>query len=254
MLCVEWSFTRPVPAEVTFEEGYMRARQVMARPVHTVSADASVYEAAQVLLNASISAAPVVDADGKMIGIVSEADLMYRTEIGTVPGKSWLTRLLADDAVMARDYIRAHSHRVADVMTKNVVTAEERTSLGDIAALMQRHRVKRVPILREGRIVGIVSRGNLLQGLLAREPSEPENSIDDDKLRSVVVAELIKHGWASSLMPTNVVAENGIVHLWGYANSTAVKDAHRIAAENGPGVKRVENHMNILPPEMHFGI
>lgn len=232
----------------------MHARQVMTRPVHTVPADASVYEAAQVLLNAGISAAPVVDADGKMLGIVSEADLMYRTEIGTVPGKSWLQRLLTDDAVTARDYVRAHSHRVADVMTKNVVTAEERTSLGDIAALMQRHRVKRLPILRDGRIVGIVSRGNLLQGLLAREPSEPDSPADDDKLRSVVVAELAKHGWASSFQPTNVVAENGIVHLWGYVASTAVKDAHRIAAENVRGVKRVENHMNVLPPEVRFGI
>lgn len=232
----------------------MRARQVMTRPVHTVPADASVYEAAQVLLNAGISATPVVDADGKMLGIVSEADLMYRTEIGTVPGKSWLARLLADDAVMARDYIRAHSHRVADVMTKNVVTAEEGTSLGDIAALMQRHRVKRIPILRDGRIVGIVSRGNLLQGLLAREPSASDSPADDDRLRSVVVAELAKRGWASSLQPTNVVAENGIVHLWGYVGSSAVKDAHRIAAENVRGVKRVENHMNILPHEVHFGI
>ena len=112
----------------------MRAKQVMSRLVHTVAADASVYDAAQVLLNSGVSAAPVVDADGSMIGIVSEADLMYRTEIGTVPGKSWLQRLLADDAKMARDYIRSHSHRVADVMTKNVVTAEEATPLRDIAA------------------------------------------------------------------------------------------------------------------------
>lgn len=232
----------------------MRARQVMTRPVHIVAADASVYDAAQVLLNAGISAAPVIDADGKMLGIVSEADLMYRTEIGTVPGKSWLQRLLVDDAVMARDYIRAHSHRVADVMTKNVVTAEEHTSLGDIATLMQRHRVKRIPILREGRVVGVVSRANLLQGLLAREPLELQSAPSDDKLRSVVEAELAKHGWASSSHPPNVVTDNGIVHLWGYVSSTAVKDAHRIAAENVPGVKRVENHMNILPPEVRFGI
>lgn len=232
----------------------MRAKQVMTRPIHMVAADASVYDAAQVLLNAGVSAAPVVDADGKMLGIVSEADLMFRTEIGTVPGKSWLQRLLADEAALARDYIRAHSHRVADVMTKNVVTAEEQTSLADIAALMQRHRVKRIPILREGRIVGIVSRANLIQGLLAREPSESESSAGDDKLRSVVEAELARHGWASSSLPASVVAENGIVHLWGYVSSTAVKDAHRIAAENVPGVKRVENHMNILPPEVHFGI
>src|SRR5271170_6258508 len=124
-----------VSRRARFEEGSMRAKQVMSTRVHTIAADASVYDAAQVLLNAGVSAVPVVDADGRMIGIVSEADLMYRTEIGTVPGKSWLQRLLADNVMLARDYIRSHSHRVADVMTKNVVTAGEETSLSDIAAL-----------------------------------------------------------------------------------------------------------------------
>ena len=167
----------------------MRAKQVMSRLVHTVAAEASVYDAAQVLLNAGISAATVVDADGSMIGIVSEADLMYRTEIGTVPGKSWLQRLLADDAKMACDYVRSHSHRVADVMTKNVVTAEEATPLRDIAALMQRHRLKRIPILRDGKIVGVVSRANLLQGLLAREPSPSGDIAADEALRTAVAAD-----------------------------------------------------------------
>jgi CBS domain-containing protein len=231
----------------------MRAKQVMSRLVHTVAADASVYHAAQVLLNAAISAAPVVDADGRMIGIVSEADLMYRTEIGTVPGKSWLQRLLANKAMLARDYIRSHSHRVADVMTKNVVTADEATSLDDIAALMQRHRLKRIPILRGGRIVGIISRANLLQGLLAREPLPSADVAADETLRNSVTSELAHHGWTSN-QPASVVAENGTVHLWGYVDSGAVRDAYRIAAENVRGVKRVENHMEILPPEMRFGI
>jgi CBS domain-containing protein len=231
----------------------MRAQQVMSRPVHTISADVSVYDAAQVLLNAGVSAAPVVDSDGKMVGIVSEADLMYRPEIGTVPGKSWLQRLLSDDPTKARGYIRCYSHRVADVMTKNVVTADQRTPLRDIAALMQRHRVKRIPILRDGKIVGIVSRANLLQGLLARELSPCEDIAADETIRCSVTAEIARHGWASSL-PTNVVAENGIVHLWGYVDSDSVKDAYRIAAENVRGVKRVENHMNVVPPEVRFGI
>jgi CBS domain-containing protein len=232
----------------------MRAKQVMTRTVHTVAADASVYEAARVLLNAGISAAPVVDAGGKMLGIVSEADLMNRPEIGTAPGKSWLQRLLADDAAKAQDFIQSHSQRVADVMTKDVVTAEERTPLGDIAALMQRHDVKRIPILRDGKLIGIVSRTNLLQGLLAREPERDEGSPGDDKLRADVLAELAKHGWASHFQSTNVVAENGVVHLWGNASSDTVKDAYRIAVENVPGVKRVENHMSVLPPEVRFDI
>ncbi len=231
----------------------MRAKQVMTRQVHAVTADASVYDAAQVLLNAGISAAPVVDADGTLIGIVSEADLMYRSEIGTVPGKSWLQRLLSDDAVLAKDYIRAHSHRVADVMTRNLVTASEHATLGEIATLMQRHRVKRIPIARDGKVVGIVSRANLLQGLLAREPASSEDLATNEAVRAQVTSELARHGWAAS-QTTCVVADNGIVHLWGYVNSDAVRDAYRIAAENVRGVKRVENHMRILPPETRMGI
>jgi CBS domain-containing protein len=241
---------RPFPPG-KLEEGCMRAKQVMSKPVHVVAAGASVYDAAQVLLNAGVSAAPVVDPGGRMVGIVSEADLMHRPEIGTVPGKSWLQRLLADNAVTARDYIHSHSHRVADVMTQNVVTADERTSLADIAALMQRHRVKRIPILRDGKIVGIVSRANLLQGLLAREPSPSKDIAADETLRSLVTTELARHGWAVS-QSAGVVAENGVVHLWGHVDSDTVKDACQVAAEAVRGVKRVENHMDVLPPELRF--
>ncbi|OFX06612.1 MAG: hypothetical protein A3D94_00745 [Alphaproteobacteria bacterium RIFCSPHIGHO2_12_FULL_66_14] len=231
----------------------MRAKQVMSRQVHTVAADASVYDAAQVLLNAGISAAPVVDADGTLIGIVSEADLMYRAEIGTAPGKSWLQRLLSDDAILANDYIRAHSHRVADVMTRNLVTADELATLGEIATLMQRHRVKRIPIVRDRKVVGIVSRANLLQGLLAREKASPEDQAANETVRALVTSELARHGWATS-QTSCVVADNGVVHLWGFVNSDAVRDAYRIAAENVRGVKRVENHMEILPPEARMGV
>jgi len=231
----------------------MRAKQVMTRQIHSLAADASVYEAAQVMLNAGISAAPVVDVDGTLIGIVSEADLMYRSEIGTAPGKSWLQRLLSDDAVLANDYIRAHSHRVADVMTKNLVTADEGATLGEIATLMQRHRVKRIPIVRDGKVVGIVSRANLLHGLLAREPASSEDPTGNEKVRSLVTSELARHGWATN-QTACVVAESGVVHLWGFVNSDAVRDAYRIAAENVRGVKRVENHMKVLPPEARLGV
>ena len=230
----------------------MRADMLMSRDVVTVAADASVYDASMILLNAGISAAPVVDAGGKMIGIVSEADLMHRPEIGTVPKKSWLERLLADNAVLAKDFVRSHSHRVADVMTKDVVTAGPRTSLSEIAALMQRHKIKRLPIVDGDQIVGIVSRANLLQGLLVREPLDAE-APPNEKLRSAVIGALCKRGWASS-GTANVVAENGVVHLWGCVDSPDVKKAYQVAAENVHGVRRVKNHMMILPPEVHYGI
>ena len=225
----------------------MYAMKVMTRPVVTIPADATVYAAADILLGARISAAPVIDADGKMIGIVSEADLMNRPEAGTVPAKSWLQRLLAPETVLARDYLRSHSHHVADVMTRDVVTAEERTDLKDIAGLMQSKGVKRVPIVRDGKVVGIVSRANLLQGLLARASRPTGSAAPDDNLRDRVNEELDRHSWASDV--SNVVVENGAVHLWGQTFSPTARDAVRVAVENVPGVSRVVNNIVVLPVE-----
>jgi CBS domain-containing protein len=227
----------------------MHASQAMTRPVVTVSADATVFAAADILLGSRISAAPVVDADGKVVGIVSEADLMNRPEVGTVPAKSWLQRLLADNAFLARDYIRSHSHRVADVMTKEVITATEHTQLAEIAKLMERHHIKRVPIVRDGKVVGIVSRANLLQGLLAREP-HPADGANDEQIRAAVSAELAKHPWSSDV--TNVVVDQGVVHLWGNVGSAPSREAVRVAAENVPGVRRVVNNVVMIPSDIYL--
>lgn len=219
----------------------MRASQAMTHPVVTVPADATVFAAAEILLGSRISAAPVVDADGKLIGIVSEADLMNRPEAGTIPAKSWLQRLLSDESHLARVYVRSHSHRVADVMTREVVTVGEHASLPEIAGLLLRHHIKRVPVVHDGRVIGIVSRANLLQGLLARQPHPKESPADDARIRTEVCAELAKQPWSFGI--TNVVVDDGVVHLWGNVASTLAKDAVRVAAENVGGVRRVVNNI-----------
>lgn len=230
----------------------MQAMKVMTRTVVTVPADATVWAAADILLGARVSAAPVVDADGRMLGIVSEADLLNRPELGTVPARSWLQRLLTDESVLARDYLRSHSHRVADVMTRQVVSVEERTGLKEIAALMQKHRIKRVPVVRDGKVVGIVSRANLLQGLLSREPQPSGTPAGDETLRTRVVAALASQAWGEGV--SNVVVENGVVHVWGNVASPAVREAVRVAAENVPGVQRVVNKVVVLPRDaLMFG-
>lgn len=230
----------------------MRALQVMTRPVVTVPADATVFAAADILLGSRVSAAPVIDPGGKLVGIVSEADLMNRPETGTVPSKSWLQRLLADDGRLARDYVRSHSHHVADVMTRDVITAKERTEIADIAALMQRHHIKRVPIVRDGKVIGIVSRANLLQGLLARESQPAEGLASDESVRAKVTAELARHSWGSGV--TNIVVDKGVVHLWGHVTAAASKDALRVAAENVAGVRRVANNVVVLPADIYLGV
>ncbi|WP_422002723.1 CBS domain-containing protein [Reyranella sp.] len=223
----------------------MNASQVMSQPVVTIPADATVYAAADILLGARVSGAPVIDPDGSLVGVVSEADLMNRPEIGTVPSRSWLQRLLADDSTTALDYVRSHSHHVADIMTRNVFTAAEDTPLAAIAALMKKHNIKRVPILREGKVVGVVSRANLLQGLLAREPRRDGGAPADDVLRARVAAELRRHSWSDGV--SNVVVDGGVVHLWGQVAAATAKDAVRIAIENVEGVTRVVNNIVVTP-------
>jgi len=234
-------------------EDAMRARQVMTRPVVTIPADATVYAAAEILLGSRISGAPVVDADGTMVGIVSEIDLMSRPEIGTVPSKSLIQRLLGDEEIRARDYIRSHSHHVADVMTRDVVTAAENADLREIARLMQRHRVRRIPIVRDGKLVGIVSRASLLQGLLSREPFPVEGEISDERIRDGVSSELEKQGWARRA-DASVVVDHGVVHLWGHVEGAPMKEAMTIAAENVPGVRRVVNNLAIMPASVMFRV
>jgi CBS-domain-containing membrane protein len=137
-------------------------------------------------------------------------------------------------------------------MTRKVVTAEEHTPLQDVALLMQRHGVKRLPVMRDGKVVGIVSRANLLQGLLAREPFPAASSLDDDQIRDKIYKELTAHSWAANI--SNIVVDNGVVSLWGHVASAPAKEAVRAAVENVAGVQRVVNNVVIMAREVYYGI
>jgi len=210
----------------------MRAKDIMTQNIVCLEQTASIFDAAELMIGAGVSALPVVDAKGKMIGIVTEADLMRRGEIGTTTRESWLARLLADRDASAREYVRSHSRRVTEVMTREVVTAEEDMPLRQLVNLMEKHGIKRIPIVKDARLVGIVSRANILQALLSREPGEPMGHPSDEELRRAVVAELERHGWTSN-WPTNVFANSGVVHLWGFVPGDEIRQAYRVAAENG---------------------
>lgn len=231
----------------------MRAAQVMSPGILTIPADASVFDAAEQLVSAGVSAMPVVDGTGRVVGIVSEADLMRRAEIGTEPRKSWLQRFFAEDATTAAEYVSFHARRVRDVMTKPVVTVPEDAPLGEVADLMAKHKVKRLPVLRGEVVVGVVSRSNLLQALLSRGPEVTASCASDDEIRREVEAVVAKQPWASP-WPANVVVNGGVVHLWGMVPSDAASKAYRVAAENVPGVKKVKNHLRRMPAAVGMGV
>lgn len=219
----------------------MQAQDVMVYPVITVAPTATVRDAAALMLERHVSALPVVDAAGKLVGILSEGDLMRRVETGTERRKSWWLRLFTVEAAAATEYAKAHARSVADVMSTRVITATPETRLHEIATLLEKHRIKRVPIVWNGEIVGIVSRANLVQALAtARQPMAAEAT--DTEIRKRIMAELGDQPWADTLL-INVTVKDGVVDLWGITRSDAEKTAIRVAAETTPGVKSVNDNL-----------
>jgi CBS domain-containing protein len=219
----------------------MKACDVMVSPVITVKPSTTVKEVAELLLERRISAVPVLDDKGKLIGIVSEGDLMRRAEIGTERRRSWWLRVLTGDNALASDYVKAHARTVTDVMTRNPITASPDTPLHEIATLLEKRAIKRVPIVRDGELVGIVSRANLLQGL-ASSGKAPDLALSDSAIRERILANLNNQPWAHTLL-LNVTVNAGVVDLWGIAGSDAERKAIRVAAESTPGVTAVNDHL-----------
>jgi CBS domain-containing protein len=228
----------------------MRAKDVMTTNVISVGPDTDVRTVARRLIERRISAVPVVDHEDRILGIVSEGDLMRRPESDTERHPSWWLALLAMPEEKARDYLKSHGLTAKDLMSRDVVTVAEDTPLVEIATLLERHRIKRVPVVREGKIVGIVSRANLLHGLVAREAA-PAATQDDAAIRQHVIDNAKKAGIDEGYI--NVVVAGGIVHIWGLVDSDAEKEAVRVAAETAPGVSAVENNVGVLSSPMQRG-
>ena len=225
----------------------MRAMDVMTSKVITVDENASVTTVAKLLAERGISAVPVVDSENRVIGMVSEGDLLHRAETGTERRQSWWLEMMASTNRLAGDYIKSHSGNVKDVMTRDVLSVTETTSVADIAILLETNRIKRVPVLRDGKLVGIVSRANLVRAL-AMTVNEPTSSTeaDDRTIRDNLLAELKAQRWAE-VAPANITVKDGVVHLWSSYLSEQEKRALVVAAENIPGVRRVEDHLRPVP-------
>jgi CBS-domain-containing membrane protein len=220
----------------------MKASEVMTTRVITVAPSATVREIAGILLDNRISAVPVVDERGVTVGIVSEGDLLHRVEAGTERHRSWWLNLIADRATVARDFLKSHATRAREIMTRPVVSVAPDTPLGEIAEILEKRRIKRVPVIDEGRLVGIVSRANLLQALAARKPVAPAAAPGDAALRERVLGDLRKE-LADSATHVNVIAVDGTVELWGQVETADEREALRVAAELVPGVRSVVNNV-----------
>jgi CBS domain-containing protein len=226
----------------------VNAADIMTRTVVSVDPDLPLAEVAKLMLGRGISAVCVVERDGGLIGMLSEGDLLHRAEIKTETSRSWWLRAVAGDDELAADYVKCRGRKARDVMTRTPVSVSESTPISEIVAILDENHIKRVPVVRDGRVVGIVSRANLLRAFAAealREP--PELSSDDRAIRVRILQELGKQAWWHGRGEEIVVAD-GIVHLWGTVRSNEEKHALSVAAENAPGVKAVRNHATVSAP------
>lgn len=223
----------------------MKARDVMTQPVLWVAPEASVREVAALMLERRISGVPVADAAGRVLGVVSEGDFLRRPEIGTdLPGSRWL-RLFTSPDERARDYIKTHGRTAADVMTTPAVTVAADAPLALVARLMIAHGVKRLPVLEDDRLIGIVTRLDLLRAVY-RHP-QPAHSASDGEIRSAVIAILENEDWAAGAI-VEVQVTQGRVQLWGSVESDRQREALLLAARSLPGVSGVEAHLTRVLP------
>lgn len=223
----------------------MKARDVMISPVITVTPQTPVREVAQLFLEKRISGAPVLNEERKLVGMVSEGDLLHRSEAGTGRQRSWWLSLLTQKETLADEYVREHGRSVADVMSHKVMTASPETPVREIARILEKNRVKRVPIVENGELVGIVSRANLIQAIASAQ-RELEIPLSDQLIREKLMANLRNQPWAQ-LGVINITVTNGVVGLWGIVDDETERKAFKVAAESIPGVIAVDDHLIMRP-------
>ncbi len=229
----------------------MRAMDVMTTPVITVDPETTVQDLAKLLSERNISGVPVCEGD-RLVGIVSEGDLLHRTETGTErrlqKRRSWWLDSLAAEEEAAREYVKEHGRKVADIMSRNVISVSDTTDLAEVAMLLETKLIKRVPVVRDGKLVGIISRANLVRAL-ATTTSAPAivADADDRTIREKLLNELKGQRWAN-IWAADIMVRDKVVHVWlSDDQPTAERDALRVAAENIPGVRRVEEHIVPAP-------
>jgi CBS domain-containing protein len=225
----------------------MNASDVMTRRVISIEPTATVAQGVRLMLQNRISGLPVVDSAGNVVGIVTEGDLLRRSETGTARQRPRWLEFLMGPGRLAEDYVRTHGRKIEEIMTPDPVTVTEDTPVDQVVQLMEKRQIKRVPVVRGQTIVGIVSRANLLHALASVAAEAKPVPLDDQGIRERLLTELSKQAWAPVAL-VNVTVRNGVVELWGTITDERERRAFVVAAENIPGAKSVRDHLAWVEP------
>jgi CBS-domain-containing membrane protein len=231
----------------------MKANDVMTPFVISVTPDATVTDAAQIMLETGVSGLPVINSGGKLVGMLTEGDLLRRAETGTEHERPrWLEYILGPGKA-AQEFVRVHGRKVAEVMTDDPVSVTRETELEDVVKLMERRRLKRVPVIQGNEVVGIISRANLVAALVTAAKHAPAVAAADGRIRDEIFSEMKKTTWAP-IATVSVSVENGVVTLSGAVFDENTRRALVVLAENVPGVKSVQDEMVWIEPSSGFAV
>ncbi len=225
----------------------MIVADVMTRNVISIAPDATVEEAAKTMLDRGISGLFVVDAKGELAGIVTEGDLLRRDELGTQRHRPWWLRILVSPGRQATDFTHTYGRHVSDVMTQDVIAVPSSAPLEEVVVTMEAHRIKRLPVVANNRVIGVVSRSDLLRYLIGHARRKPAAATDDSTIRNTILDTLEKQAWAP-VTSLNVTVADGVVDVWGTITDDAERRAICIVVENTPGVKQVHDHLVYIEP------
>lgn len=223
----------------------MKARDIMSSPVHTIRTDTSIIDIAALMATHRISGVPVVDDEGRMIGIVSETDLLHRAETGTERKRKWWISLFLDADMRARDYIKTHGHTAADLMSRFVISVPHDASLAAVADMLDVNNLKRVPVLENGRLIGMITRGDLVRAVADAGAMSQAPQREPAALQKAINEQLGRQSWLNAAF-VNVIVTDTTVEIWGYVPSEDQRKALLILVKEMAGTSRtVESHVTV---------
>jgi CBS domain-containing protein len=225
----------------------MIVADVMSRNCITIAPDATVEEAVKLMLSRRISGLFVVDKAGELVGVLTEGDLLRRDELGTQRDRPWWLRLLVSPARQAADFAHANGRHVRDVMTEDVLSIGQNSPLEEVVVTMEKHRIKRLPVTADRKVVGVVSRADLLRALVSRVKTAEPLATDDRTIRTAIMETLESQSWAP-MTTLNVTVSGAVVDIWGTITNEEERHAIRVVAENTQGVKTVHDHLVYIEP------
>ena len=225
----------------------MKVRDIMSTRVVSIAPDANVLEAVRLMLQNHISGLPVIDRSGALVGVVTEGDFLRRSETGTERKRPRWLEFLMGPRRLADEYVHTHARNVEDVMTREPITITEDAALDEVVRIMERRRIKRLPVVRGTQVIGIVSRANLLHALASLGAAAPPTAKTDVAIREQLLAEFDRQTWAPVAL-IDVMVKDGAVELWGTITEEAQGEALKVCAENIPGVQSVVSHLTWIEP------